>query len=50
LQIADSRIDEWRLPIWIVDCRFGLSIADLDWRLPIGLAIADLDWRLTIDD
>jgi hypothetical protein len=48
LQIADSRIAEWPLPISITDCRFGLPIADLDYRLPIwigdcrfGLATAD---------
>src|SRR5919198_496541 len=47
LQIADSRILDWRLPIWINDCR-------LDWRLPIGLAIADwigdcrLDWPIAV--
>jgi hypothetical protein len=40
LQTADSRIADRRLAIWIDDCRFGLTIADLE------LLIAIVDWRL----
>jgi hypothetical protein len=35
LQIVDSRIVDWRLPIWIGDWRLGLPIAEC--RLANGL-------------
>src|SRR5689334_4374067 len=48
MRIADGRFFDWRLPIWIADCRLhcGLTIWIADCRLHCGLMIWIADCRL----